>query len=133
MFEGESNVLDGRIVKDCIKKCTTELIKMDLTEQQFEKILLRSSLLGIVSNERTQKLSDGSNLQIFYTSFDYLMTGHLEKLTNESKCALHSLLADYYNKKIDYRMDICVYPYAGLEHDAEPDQLFNPKRSIHEF
>ena len=127
MFRGESNVLYGRIVKDCIKKGTSDYLRMGLNNEKAEKILLRSGLLGIVSKKRKRRLSNGREIEIYYTSFDYLIPGHLNKITNETECALHSILTDYYGDTINPRQDICVYPYAGPDHEGEPDELFEPK------
>lgn len=127
MFQGESNILEGRVVKDCIKNGRTDYLNMGLNDEKVEKILLRSGLLGIVSKKGKRRLSNGREMQIYYTSFDYLIKGHLNKITNETECALHSILADYYGDSINPRQDICVYPYAGPDHEGEPDELFEPK------
>lgn len=128
MFRGKSNILDGRIVKKCIKRGRADYLNMGLNDEDIEKILLRSGLLGIVSQDmkRKRKLSNGSEIKIYYTSFDYLLHNHLDKITDETECALHSILTDYYGDSINPKQDICVYPYAGLDHEGEPDELFGP-------
>ena len=127
MFFNESNILDGRIVKDCIKKDKSKYRKMGLNIETVERILLRSGFLGKVSKKTTRKVSNGDEITIYYTSFDYLMHGHLSSINDDDECALHSILTDYYDDTINPRQDICVYPYAGPDHEGEPDELFEPK------
>jgi hypothetical protein len=129
MFRGKSNILDGRIVKKCIKRGRTDYLNMGLNDEDIEKILLRSGLLGIVSKKRKRRLSNGREIEVYYTSFDYLLNKHLDKITDETKCALHSILTDYYGDSINPEQDICVYPYAGPDQEGEPDELFDPKKS----
>ena len=98
--------------------------KMGLDSDKVKKILLRSGFLGKVSKTITRKISNGSKIQIYYTSFDYLMHGHLSSINNDDKCALHSILA-HLGSSIKRSYDICVYPYAGQDYEGEEDELVN--------
>lgn len=127
MFLNESNIFDGRILADCIKKDMPKYRKMGLNSEKLKKILLRSGFLGKVSKTVTLKISNGGEIQIYYTYFDYLMHGHLSSINNDDKCALHSILADHLGSSIKRSYDICVYPCGGQDYDGEEDELVNTK------
>ena len=134
MFQGESNVLAGRSVKTCIKKYISYYTKVGLDEEKVMKMLLRSGLLGLVSDKKTEKKLSEGIITVYHTYFDYLLTGHLDEIQDDRLYAIHSILADYCRKYggLKPEENICVYPYGGHS-DSEKDDLFDPKEFENEL
>ncbi|ODS41000.1 hypothetical protein BEH94_10565 [Candidatus Altiarchaeales archaeon WOR_SM1_SCG] len=131
MFQGQENILEWEVVRHCINGKYEAYDKMGLDAEEVERILLRSGLVGLVSGDPKDVWIPDENkyIKLYETWFEYLVREHLEnRMTDESLCGIHSILADYYGKGMKPKKNSHVVPYAGgLEYDGEEDDLHTPK------
>lgn len=99
VFGGTSTVLSGKSLREYSGRSHSILVRGTIAmDGEFEAVLLRSGLIGVVSDVRRWTDSEGGRCKYYLTQFEYCTPSSLV-INEASQCAIHPILADVLHLK----------------------------------